>query len=95
MAINFNTQNYKLYTIRIHGFNMDSPAKSFVLCTKYHSGYNSVIMHFIAKWKTYVVLRISRSIWFRRVPGKFSEHPVYIIIFDSNGPFYQFVLELE
>ena len=39
--------------------------------------YNSVIMHFIVKWKTYVVLRISRSIWFRRVPGTFSEHPVY------------------
>ena len=39
--------------------------------------YNSVIMHFIAKWKTYVVLRIPRSIWLRRVPGTFSEHPVY------------------
>ena len=45
--------------------------------------YNSVIMHFIAKWKTYVVLTISRSIWLRRVPGTFSEHPV-LFHYDNN-----------
>ena len=33
--------NKKLYSVRVHGFNMDSLAKSFVLCTKYHSGYSS------------------------------------------------------
>ena len=33
--------NGKIYAVRIYGFNFDSPAKSFILCTKYHSGYNS------------------------------------------------------
>jgi len=30
-----------MYQVRIYGLNFDSPAKSYVLCTKYHSGYSS------------------------------------------------------
>jgi len=33
--------NEKMYQVRIYGLNFDSPAKSYVLCTKYHSGYSS------------------------------------------------------
>lgn len=35
------THNEILYYIRIYGFICDAPAKAFVLCTKYHSGYSS------------------------------------------------------
>jgi len=37
----FKMPNNKLITIKIHGLICDAPAKSFVLCTKGHSGYYS------------------------------------------------------
>jgi len=35
------THNEILYYVRIYGFICDAPAKAFVLCTTYHSGYSS------------------------------------------------------
>uniref|UniRef100_A0ABD2XN02 Transposase domain-containing protein n=1 Tax=Trichogramma kaykai TaxID=54128 RepID=A0ABD2XN02_9HYME len=33
--------NDKIFTVNIFGLILDAPAKAFILCTKYHSGYHS------------------------------------------------------
>ena len=35
------TWDGQVFFVRMHGFVCDTPAKSFILCTKYHSGYFS------------------------------------------------------